>query len=175
MKIDYRAENSRGTYSAPGPDGSYPAVLALGGSDGGTPQYFADLLVPEGFACLALAYWATPETQAWFTEIPLERFECALRWLADRPETKLHEGRVAIVGGSKGGELALLLAATFPDLVGPVVAYTPSSVIWQGFDLTLPPGETRSSWTFKGNPLPYVPIAPDCSRPRPRPESPGCR
>jgi hypothetical protein len=161
MKIDYRAESSRGTYFAPGSDGSYPGVLALGGSDGGTPQYFADLLVPKGFACLALAYWATPETQAWFTEIPLERFERALRWLADRPETRTHEGRVAIVGGSKGGELALLLAATFPDLVGPVVAYTPSSVIWQGFDLTLPPGEARSSWTFKGNPLPYVPIAPE--------------
>jgi hypothetical protein len=35
-------------------------------------------LVPEGFACLSLAYWATPETEQWFTEIPLERIvDCA--------------------------------------------------------------------------------------------------
>lgn len=160
MEIDYRGENSRGTYFTPSHEGIYPAVLALGGSDGGTPQYFADLLVPEGFACLSLAYWATPETQPWFTEIPLERFERGLRWLADRPETKTHEGRVALIGASKGAELALLIAATFPELVGPVVAYTPSSVVWQGFDLTLPPGETRSSWTFRGKPLPYVSVPP---------------
>jgi pimeloyl-ACP methyl ester carboxylesterase len=160
MEIDYRDEQSRGTYRAPDREATYPAVLALGGSDGGTPHYFADLLVPEGFACLSLAYWATPETQAWFTEIPLERIERGLHWLVDRPETKSVGGRVALVGASRGAELALLVAATFPDLVGPVVAYTPSSVVWQGIDLTLQPGETRSSWTFQGKPLPYVPFPP---------------
>jgi dienelactone hydrolase len=160
MEIYYRNENSRGTYAVPNHEGTLPAVLALGGSDGGTPHYLADLLVPEGFACLSVAYWATPETQAWFTEIPLERIERALRWLADRPETRTHGGRVALVGVSNGAELARLAAATFPELVGPVVAYTPSSVVWQGIDLTLPPGETRSSWTFRGKPLPYVSAPP---------------
>lgn len=158
MEIDYRGEDSRGSYFAPSREGTYPAVLALGGSDGGTPQYFADLLVPEGFACLSLAYWATPETQPWFTEIPLERIERGLRWLVNRPEAKTLGGRVALVGVSKGAELALLVAASFPELVGSVVAYTPSSVIWQGFDLTLPAGETRSSWSFRGKALPYVSI-----------------
>jgi dienelactone hydrolase len=158
MKLEYRDENSRGAYFAPNQEGTFPAVLALGGSDGGTPQYFADLLVPEGFACLSLAYWATPETQPWFTEIPLERIERGLRWLIDRPETSALGGRVALVGASRGAELALLVAATFPELVGPVVAYTPSSVVWQGIDLTLPPGETRSSWTLQGEPLPHVPF-----------------
>jgi uncharacterized protein len=160
MDTDYRDENSRGIYRAPHHDGPYPAVLALGGSDGGTPEYFAELLVPEGFACLALAYWGTPETQVWFTEIPLERIERGLRWLASRPETKTHDGRVALVGASRGAELALLVAATFPELVGPVVAYTPSCVVWQGIDLTLPPGETRTSWTFRGKPLAYVSFPP---------------
>ena len=154
MNIQYRAENSHGVYRTPDGDGPFPAVLALGGSDGGTPLYFADLLVPEGFACLSLAYWATPQTQAWFTEIPLERIERGLRWLIDRPETQGE--RVALVGASRGAELALLVAATFPELVGPVVAYTPSSVGWQGIDLTLPPGATRSSWSFQGKPVAYV-------------------
>ena len=161
MDINYSGDNSHGVFRTPKGKGPFPAVLAVGGSDGGTPQYLSDLLVPEGFACLSLAYWATPQTQPWFTDIPLERVEHGLRWLIDRPETKTHEGRVALAGISKGGELALLVAATFSDLVGPVVAYTPSSVVWQGFDLTLPPGETRSSWTFEGKPLPYVSSPPE--------------
>ena len=160
MNVEYRDTNSHGILRAPDSTGPFPAVLALGGSDGGTPQYFGDLLVPEGFACLSLAYWATPETRPWFTEIPLERIERGLRWLIDRRETRTRAGRVAVVGASRGAELALLIAATYPDLVGPVVAYTPSSVVWQGIDLTLPPGETRSSWTFQGRPLPYVSFPP---------------
>jgi hypothetical protein len=41
------------------PDGAARAraVLALGGSDGGIPEYFIRLLVAEGLACLALAYF----------------------------------------------------------------------------------------------------------------------
>ncbi len=161
MDIDYRDEGGHGTLRVPDGEGPFPAVLALGGSDGGTPQYFPDLLVPEGFACLALAYWGTPETQPWFTDIPLERMERALHWLVERPEIEPTEGRIGVVGVSRGGELALLVGATFPALVGSVVAYTPSSVVWQGLNLTLPPGETRSSWTHRGQPLPYVAVSPD--------------
>jgi len=161
VEIEFRDnQGTQGIFRAPDTGGPFPAVLALGGSDGGTPLYFSDLLVPEGFACLALAYWATPGTQQWFTEIPLERIERGLRWLIARPEVRAHGGRVALVGASRGAELALLVASTFPELAGPVVAYTPSSVVWQGVDLTLPPGETRSSWSHRGKPLPYVSVPP---------------
>jgi dienelactone hydrolase len=163
VEITYRGQDGAGIFRTPDGEGPFPAVLALGGSDGGTPTYFADLLVPEGFACLSLAYWATPATQQWFTEIPLERVEQGLRWLIDRPEVKTQDGRVALVGVSRGGELALLIASTFPELVGPVVAYTPSSVAWQGVDLTLPVGQTRSSWAHRGKPLPYVSCPPDAA------------
>lgn len=158
MEIEYRDRDGQGVFRAPDGRGPFPAVLALGGSEGGTPLYFADLLVPEGFACLSLAYWATPGTQPWFTGIPLERIERGLRWLIGRPDVRTQDGRVALVGASRGGELALLVASTFPELVGPVVAYTPGSVVWQGVDLTLPPGETRSSWSLRGKPLPYVSV-----------------
>jgi pimeloyl-ACP methyl ester carboxylesterase len=145
-----------GNFGTPDGTGPFPGVLALGGSDGGTPDYFLDLLVPEGFACLALQYWGTSETQLTFSEIPLERVEKGLRWLARHPDVSTIGGRVGIVGASRGAELALSVAATFPELVGPVVAYTPSSVTWAGLDFTLPPGTTRSSWTLRGTPLPYV-------------------
>jgi pimeloyl-ACP methyl ester carboxylesterase len=95
------------------------------------------------------------------TDIPLERVEAGLRWLIGRPEAIAANGRVAVVGASRGAELALLSAATFPELVGPVVAYTPSSVAWQGIDFTAPQGTTRSSWSHRGAPIPYVPYPAD--------------
>jgi dienelactone hydrolase len=121
------------------------------------PNYFLDLLVPEGFAGLALAYFGAAGTQPALVEVPLERIERGLRWLAAHPKVKTDDGRVALVGVSKGGELALLVAAAFPDLVGPVVAYTPSSVVWAGIDFTQPSGTRRSSWRHKGAPVPWLP------------------
>ena len=146
-----------GTFGLPEGKGPYPGVLALGGSDGGIPEYFLRLLVPEGFACLAQAYFATPETQPALVEVPLERIERGLRWMLAQSAVAARDGRVAVVGGSKGGELALLVAATFPDLVGPVVAYTPSAVVWAGIDFRLSSGATQSSWSVGGRPLPFVP------------------
>jgi len=145
-----------GTFRTPEGSGPFPAVLALGGSDGGTPEYFLNLCVSEGFACLALAYWGTTGTQATMVEIPLERIEHGLHWLLGRPDIVTVDGRAAVVGASRGGELALLLAATFPNLVGPVVAYTPSSVVWVGVDFTQPGGAPRSSWTYRGQPFPFL-------------------
>src|SRR6185295_18206336 len=104
-------------------DEPVPGVLALAGSDGGIPTYFQRLLASERCACLALAYHATPKTQPALIEVPLERLERAPRWLREHPRVATRDGRVGVIGVSKGAELALLLATTFPDLVGPVVAY----------------------------------------------------
>jgi pimeloyl-ACP methyl ester carboxylesterase len=87
--------------------------------------------------------------------------ERGLRWLLDRNDVVNGNGRVAVVGASRGGELALLLSATFPDLVGPVVGYTPSSVVWIGLDFTQPAAAPRSSWTYRGQPLPYLAFPPN--------------
>ena len=135
-----------------------PGVLALGGSDGGIPEYFLRLLTNERCACLALAYHATPKTQPALVEVPLERLERALRWLRDHSRVATRDGRVAVIGASKGAELALVLAATFPDLVGPVVAYTPSSVVWSGIDFSAAAPPMRSSWSKRGKPLAFVPV-----------------
>ena len=140
-------------------DSDHPprGVLALGGSEGGVPTYWARLLAPERFACLALAYFNTPDTQPALTEVPLERLERGLRWLSNNPRVATSNGRVSVIGASKGAELALLLAATFPELVGPVVAYTPSSVVWAGIDFSVQRPPVRSSWSLGGRPLPFVP------------------
>ena len=158
MEIRLGENGLVGTFRTPEGSGPFPAVLALGGSDGGTPEYFLNLCVSEGFACLALAYWGTAGTQPNMVEIPLERIERGLHWLLGRTDIIAVNGRAAVVGASRGGELALLLAATFPNLVGPVVAYTPSSVVWVGVDFTQPGAAPRSSWTHRGQPFPFLPF-----------------
>ena len=155
-----RTDQVVGTFGWPEGKTQFPAVLALGGSDGGTPDYFLNLLVPEGFACLALQYWGTSETQRALADIPLERIEHGLHWLAGRAGVTTADGRLGVVGASRGGELALLSASTFPRLVGPVVAYTPSSVVWEGLDFAQP-GTAHSTWTFEGKPLPCVKFPQD--------------
>ncbi|HEX5107481.1 MAG TPA: SAM-dependent methyltransferase [Vicinamibacterales bacterium] len=142
-----------GSFAAPPGVGPFPGVLALGGSDGGLPEYFTDLLVPEGFACLALGYFGIDDLPAGLVEVPLERIERGLRWLAAHPRVAPRDGRVAIIGVSRGAELALLVASTFPDLVGPVAVYTPSHVVWPGVDYTAQPGAVTPSWTHRGQPL----------------------
>ena len=160
MRTTIRESNLAGTFSRPDRDAPAPAVLALGGSDGGTPEYFLNLLEPEGFAVLALTYWGTPETQFTLAEIPLEKVEHALRSFRNQPSVRAVDGRIGVIGASKGGELALLAAATFPDLIGPVVAYTPSSVVWMGLDFSSP-GRVCSSWTHRGVAFPFVPFPTD--------------
>jgi len=158
MEIRLQENGLVGTFRTPEGSGPFPAVLALGGSDGGSPEYFLNLCVSAGFGCLGLAYWGTAGAQPTMVEIPLERIERGLQWLLGRPDIVTVNGRAAVVGASRGGELALLLAATFPDLVGPVVAYTPSSVVWVGVDFTQPGGAPRSSWIHRGQPFPFLPF-----------------
>jgi acetyl esterase/lipase len=61
--------------------------------------------------------------------------------------------RLAVAGGSKGAELALLLGATFPEFKA-VVGLAPSALIWQG--ISRKSFEPRSSWSRDGKGLPFA-------------------
>jgi pimeloyl-ACP methyl ester carboxylesterase len=117
------------------------------------------MLVPHGIACLSVAYFHYEDLPAALCEIPVERVEAAARWLRARPDVRLTNGRVGVLGVSKGAEFALVAATTFPDLIGPVVAWAPSSVVWAGVDVwrQQPDALARSSWSFEGRPLRFVP------------------
>ena len=80
-------------------------------------------LAARGYAALALAYFGTEHLPPTLAEIPLEYFETALAWLARQPE--VDPDRLGVAGVLRGGELALLLGATFPALRA-VVADVPS-------------------------------------------------
>jgi dienelactone hydrolase len=127
-------------------------VLVLGGSDGGIPSRRARFIAENGFPVLALAYFKTKRTPEYLDMIPLEYFDEPIEWL--RKSTYAQGGRIAVIGESKGAELALLLGARKPEISG-VVAFVPSAVVFQGIPKNYWP--PRSSWSHGGEPLPFVP------------------
>jgi hypothetical protein len=131
-----------------------PVVLVIGGSEGGLQGSgkLARGLADAGFAALAVAYFGHPGLPEQLLEIPLERFDDALAWLRDDP--RVLGSRVAVLGGSKGAEAALLVAAAHPEIAA-VIAGAPSHVVWQAIDQAN--WALRSSWTRGGVPLAFVP------------------
>ena len=78
-----------------------------------------------------------------------------------KSQPEVDANRIAVVGNSKGGELALLLGATYPEDIKVVVGYAPSGIVWQGipFDREAYYGGPRSSWSLRGEPVPFARFA----------------
>src|SRR5262249_41295890 len=127
-----------------------PGVLVFAGSDGGlTTTEEAALLASHGYPALALAYFGEPGLPAALSEIPLDYFATALRWLREQPG--VDPTKLVVQGASRGSEAALLLGVYFHQLVQAVVALVPSNVALCSF-----PDCTRSAWLLHGVPLPYT-------------------
>jgi fermentation-respiration switch protein FrsA (DUF1100 family) len=142
-------------------DGDQPrkAIIMLGGSEGGKTwsriRQPVELLVQRGYAIFSLAYFKAQSLSGTLEEIPLEYFEKAFAWLSVQPG--IVADKVAILGGSKGAEAALLLGSRYPQIKA-IVAFSPSSVVWQGipkrrFDLGK---AVKSSWAYQGKGLPFL-------------------
>ena len=155
-----------GVLFLPPGDGPRPAVMVVSGGGGGIPEVRAAILASHGYAALALGYFAVEGLPRGLVNIPLEYFENAIRRMRSQPW--LGDGFLAVWGPSRGGELALLLGATFPD-INAVSAWVPSGVVF--WALGLPEsGDTRprAAWTFRGKPLPFSRRRTPPEIPRPR-------
>jgi dienelactone hydrolase len=142
----------RGTLFLPSGKTPHPGVIVLGGSEGGMPEIDAAYLASKGYAALALAYFRYDDLPKSLENISLEYFETAIGWLEARKEIR-HDG-IAVLGHSRGAELALLLGSTFPHIRA-VIAFAPSNVIWPGLSST-PDGNEPPAWIYKGQPLPFM-------------------
>jgi dienelactone hydrolase len=142
-----------GLYARPAGGGPFPAVVALGGSSGGfgPAAQWAPLLAAHGFATLVVAYFGAPGLPETMVGIELETVERAVAWLLDRPD--IGGDRVATIGISRGGELALLAGSLLDGIAG-VAALAPSNVAWGGLDAGGP--VDAPAWTFRRQPLPYA-------------------
>jgi dienelactone hydrolase len=138
-----------------------PGVLMLGGSEGGLHERDAAFLAGHGYAALALAYYGLPGLPDVLKDIPLEYFATALAYL--RGHRRVDPRRIGIVGGSKGGEAALLVAATFPG-ISAVVCLAGSGYVTQGISQSIYTGSFReimttpvACWTYQGREFAYLP------------------
>lgn len=154
LKADgFAGEFVRPAHTVPG----RPAVLVLGGSEGGLPgALLPELLASNGYAALGVAYFREPGLPQTLSRIPLEYLAQALRWLARQPG--VDPARIAVLGISRGSEAAQLLGAYYPKLVHAVIASVPSNVAICSY-----PGCTGPAWTLHGRALPYTSEADDPS------------
>jgi dienelactone hydrolase len=151
-------------FSRPTGPGPFPALIVLGGSEGGDAlaRRFAPAFVEQGYAVLGLPYYSPdwsgrgsqfPQLPAAFFNIPVETVGNARDWLCRRSDVRCDA--MGVYGVSKGAELALL-AGSLIDGFQAIVAIVPSDVVWEGWGPGAEPGG-GSSFSWRGEPLPFVP------------------
>jgi acetyl esterase/lipase len=133
-------------------------IVGLGGSEGGnawSSDYWKitrDEFIKRGYAFLALGYFRAIGTPDTLNKISINDVYNAIAEAAKN--TNINNKKIAIVGGSRGADLALLVASYFSN-ISCVVAIVPSSVVF--------PGHTNyfssSAWTYNNLELPYVPLS----------------
>jgi dienelactone hydrolase len=153
-----RSRGLVGTLFTPAHGGPHPGVILLGGGEGGMHEIDAALLAAHGFAVLALAYFGVEGVPDALVDVPLEYFAGAVSFLEGN---ELVRGdRLSIVGSSRGGEAALLVASVDARIKA-AVSVVGSGVMTQG----IPNADTllemianhASAWTQDGRPLAFLP------------------
>ena len=153
-RIEVREEGVIGTLFLPAGEGVRPAVLVLSGSEGGTFEPAASQYAAQGYTAFALAYFGMDGLPEELEEIPVETVERALQWLAAQPS--VNGDAIGAWGASKGAELALLSASLYPTIKA-VVAKSASAYVFESIGETM--GKVhKSSWTHRGEPVPFVPL-----------------
>ena len=157
-EVDKTAVTANGLVAdvyAPRLKGRLPAIIVLGGSEGGMGAGAAKdarLIAEHGYVTMQVAYFDAPGLPKDLGLIPLEYFKTAIDWLRAQPN--VDPDRLGIEGTSIGGEAALVVAANYPQIKA-VVAAVPSSVVWPGISHVLQ--QPPSTFTLAGKPLPDLP------------------
>lgn len=134
-----------------------PLVVGLGGSEGGNAwasdhwKTTRDQFLTKGYAFLALGYFGAKGTPDTLDRISIDAVHEAIMEACKDP--RIAKNSIAIVGGSRGGDLALLLASYYPD-VSAVVAIVPGHVVFPGHTTHF----STPCWTKDGKSLPFLPV-----------------
>jgi uncharacterized protein len=134
-----------------------PLIVGLGGSEGGNAwasNYWKntrDEFLKKGYAFLAIGYFKAKGTPDTLDRISIEQVHNAIAEATKN--SKINKKKIAIIGGSRGGDLALLAGSYYKDIKA-VVAIVPGNVAFPGNTNHF----TTSSWTYRGKELPFVPF-----------------
>lgn len=134
-----------------------PLIVGLGGSEGGNAwasnrwKKTRDTFLEKGYAFLAIGYFGCKGTPKILDKIAVDEVYQAIA-LAKKQE-KINGEKIAVVGGSRGADLALLLGSFYPD-ISCVVGMSSSHATFPGHTQEF----TTSCWTFKGKELPFIPV-----------------
>lgn len=135
-------------------------VLVFGGSEGGNSgEYAAALLAAHGHPALSLCYFDCgkgSERPRGIDMIDTGYFLRAAKLLREEPGADPE--KLAVMGNSRGSEIAQLLGQRHPSVVRDVIAYAPSAVV-NGPYRAGPSGV--AAWAEKGRPIPAGPIRLD--------------
>ncbi|HTX60004.1 MAG TPA: acyl-CoA thioester hydrolase/BAAT C-terminal domain-containing protein [Verrucomicrobiae bacterium] len=146
-----------GTICVPRDDArKHPAMILLGGSEGGNSlRALAAVFAQKGYVAASVAYFGMPGLPPDLVDVPVETVGAALDALAKRPD--VDSRRIGVFGDSRGGELALLAASTYPRIAA-VVGDVPAPFASMGLGANdVPAG---CPWSLNGKPLPCVPADP---------------
>jgi dienelactone hydrolase len=153
--IDVREDNGLiGTWFPPATNGKSPAIILIGGSEGGLwsgLEFPARLFQSDGYAVLILAYHAYGPLPNTMNRIPLEYFGQGIAWL--KHQDVVDPDRIGMMGYSRGGEGSLLVASHYPDIRA-VVCVAGGGLVFQD------PwsDEPTPAWTWQGKDIPYFPL-----------------
>jgi len=134
-----------------------PLIVGLAGAEGGnawTSDYWKktrDQFIDKGYAFLVIGYFGAKGTPDTLQKIAIEDVHYAIE-LATKNK-KLNKRKIAIVGGSRGADLALLLGSYYKDIKC-IVGIVASNVTFPGNTNHF----TTSTWTYQKKELPFVPV-----------------
>ncbi|MBA6157346.1 alpha/beta hydrolase [Tenacibaculum sp. S7007] len=136
---------------------SKPLIVGLGGSEGGNAwasnywEKTRNKFLEKGYAFLAIGYFGSKNTPKLLEKIEIEDIYNSI--IEATKNKNIDRKRVAIIGGSRGADLALLVGSYFKD-INCIIGLVPSHAVF--------PGNTNhfstSSWTFKNKELPFIPV-----------------
>ncbi|MDQ8027631.1 MAG: acyl-CoA thioester hydrolase/BAAT C-terminal domain-containing protein [Brevundimonas sp.] len=145
-----------------------PVVVILHGADGNdeASTRFGPILARMGYAAVGLPYYSPnwgdygpppkfPDLPGSFIDIRVDQIADLREALRGMPGADVE--RFGLFGASKGAEFALIAGSRYP-WIDSIVAYAPTDVVWEGWGLEMVEAEgTRSSFSFGGQPLPFMP------------------
>lgn len=134
-----------------------PLIVAFGGGSGGndwTRNYLKEKreeFLKRGYAVLAIGYFNTGNTPDALDRISLNAIADTIMSVARR-NPQIDTNKIALLGGSKGGELIMNLASRY-DQFKAVVALSTAHISFPAITWSA----NTSSWMYNGVEVPYVP------------------